>query len=157
MKEIAMVDHAWVQENLDAYLAGDLTTNERESVERHVADCDACRLGLAEARRLEQVMHGLFADARPDANLDERVIQHLDKEPARALRRPSWRRFIAAAAAVLVVGLVGFAAQAIMTEGGIPGASQLRKLALEDANSTFTTVGAKLAHSPASTPKSHAA
>jgi anti-sigma factor RsiW len=66
-REIAMVDHVWVEENLDTYLAGDHTTNDREKVERHVAGCEACTKALAEARRLEQVMNRLFADARPDA------------------------------------------------------------------------------------------
>jgi hypothetical protein len=127
-----MVDHAWVQENLDTYLAGDLTTNERENVERHVAACEACKQALAEARRLEQVMNGLFADARPDANLEDRVIRNLGKEPVRAFQRPSLRRFVAAAAAVLVVGLVGFAAQAISTEGGFPFAAVNLSSAMHD-------------------------
>jgi hypothetical protein len=114
-----MAEHAWVQENLDTYLAGDLTTNERENVEQHVASCDACKQALTEARRLEQVMSRLFLDARPGANLDDRIIQGLSKEPARVLQRPTLRRFIAAAAAVLVVGLIGAVAQAISTEGGL--------------------------------------
>ena len=115
-----MVDHVWVEENLDTYLAGDLTTKERENVERHVAGCEACTQALAEARRLEQVMNRLFADARPDANLDDRIIRDLSKEPARALQRPTLWRFAAAAAAVLVVGMVGAVVQAISTEGGLP-------------------------------------
>jgi hypothetical protein len=114
-REIAMVDHAWVQENLDTYLAGDLTTKERENVERHVAGCEACTQALAEARRLEQMMNRLFVDARPDANLDDRIIRDLSKEPARALQRPTLWRFAAAAAAVLVVGMVGAVAQTIST------------------------------------------
>jgi hypothetical protein len=114
-----MVDHAWVQENLDTYLASDLTTKERENVERHVAGCEACTQALAEARRLEQMMNRLFADARPDANLDDRIIRDLLKEPARALQRPTLWRFAAAAAAVLVVGMVGAVVQAISTEGGL--------------------------------------
>jgi hypothetical protein len=115
-----MVDHVWVEENLDTYLAGDLTTKERENVERHVAGCEACTQALAEARRLEQMMNRLFADARPDANLDDRIIRDLLKEPARALQRPTLWRFAAAAAAVLVVGMVGAVVQAISTEGGLP-------------------------------------
>ena len=70
-RETAMADHAWVNENLDTYLAGDLTTAERESVEQHVAACEACQQALAEARRLEQLMNGLFTEARPVVNLDE--------------------------------------------------------------------------------------
>ena len=70
-----MIDHAWVQENLDTYLTGELTTSEREDVERHAATCEACKQALAEARKLAQVMNGLFSDARPAATLDERIVQ----------------------------------------------------------------------------------
>src|SRR5262249_20063279 len=53
-------------------------------------------------------------------------IRDLSKEPARALRRPTLWRFAAAAAAVLVVGLIGAIAQAISTEGGLPFAATTR-------------------------------
>ncbi len=113
VKEIAMADHAWVQENVDTYLAGDLTTNERDSVERHAASCEACELALADARKLERVMNGLFADARPDAAFEERMIQELARQPIAARQRPMAWRFAAGAAAVLIVGLIGAAAQAL--------------------------------------------
>ena len=111
-----MIDHAWVLENLDTFLAGELTTGERENLEQHVATCESCTLALADARRLEKLMNGLFSDARPDANLDERVIQSVRKEPMRAFKRPTLWRFAAAAAAVLVVGLVGAVAQGLSFE-----------------------------------------
>jgi Domain of unknown function (DUF4349)/Putative zinc-finger len=106
-----MTEH--VHENLDRYLAGDLTTVEREQIERHLAACESCKQALADTLRLEQTMNSLFAEARPDTNLDDRIIQHLAKEPVRKLRRPPLWRFVGAAAAVLVVGLIGAAVQAI--------------------------------------------
>jgi hypothetical protein len=113
-----MADHTWVNENLDTYLAGDLTTAERESVEQHVAACEACQQALAEARRLEQLLKGLFTDARPVVNLDECIIHAIAQEPMRTgRRRPRAWRFFVAAAAVLVVGLVGYIAQAVAELG----------------------------------------
>src|SRR5271155_2774615 len=103
-----MAEHAWVHENLDTYLAGDLTTAERESVEQHVAACEECKQALAEARRLERLMSGLFTDAAPVANFDECIIHALDQEIAHTpKRRPRAWRYALAAAAVLVLGLVG--------------------------------------------------
>ena len=110
-----MAEHSWVHENLDTYLAGDLTTAERENVERHVAACEACQQAAGGvARRLERLMNGLVTDARPALNLDYRIIQALGQEPVRsARRRPRLWRFVVGAAAVLVVGLVGYIAQAM--------------------------------------------
>src|ERR1700733_9242965 len=92
-RETAMPDHTWVNENLDTYLAGDLTTAERESVEQHVAACEECKQALVETRRLERLLNGLFTETRPALNLDERIVQAVKQEPMRtARRRPqAWR------------------------------------------------------------------
>jgi hypothetical protein len=120
-----MTDHAWINENLDGYLAGELTTSEREKVEAHLAECAECGQTLADLRQLDRVMTSVFADARPDATLDERIVRELGKEPMRAFRRPSAWRFVLAAAAVLVIGLIGAVAQAMMNEGGMSFAKGL--------------------------------
>ena len=138
-----MVDHAWVLENLDTYLAGDLTKLERDDLERHLEACETCQHALAETRRIEQMMNGLFADARPAATLDERIIQNLGKAPARPLRRPTLWRFVGAAAAVLVVGIVGAAVQAISSVGASPLAG-VKKIFEQDARATFMEAGAKV-------------
>src|SRR5262249_35774437 len=114
--EIAMSNHNWTQENLDAYLAGGLTADERSSVELHIEACAECAQTLEESRKLEQLMDDLFIEARPDAALEERAIAKL--RGAR-ITRASAMRFIAAAAAVLVLGLIGAAVQAI-AEAGLP-------------------------------------
>jgi hypothetical protein len=112
-----MVDHAWVQENIDTYLAGELTTSERNRVERHAAACEACQQALAEANRIELAMSGLFADARPSPSLDDRVIQAVRTQPVRTVQRPRGWRVFAAAAAVLVIGMIGWVAQSLSTDG----------------------------------------
>jgi hypothetical protein len=112
--EIAMSNHDWTQENLDAYLAGGLTADERRSVELHIEACADCAQALAESRKLEQLMDDLFVEARPDAALEERAIAKLRRA---RITRASALRFVAAAAAVLVLGLVGAAVQAIAVDG----------------------------------------
>jgi hypothetical protein len=108
-----MLDHAWVQENLDTYLAGELTRAERDRVERHADQCDSCGHALAEARQIEQMMSSVFADARHDPNLEERLVESLHAMPVRSAHRPMFWRIAVSAAAVLVVGLIGAAVQGL--------------------------------------------
>jgi hypothetical protein len=105
-----MPNHEWTSENLSAYVTGGLSAEERREVEQHLAGCIDCAQTLAESRRLEQTMDDLFANTRPDARMEERAVAKLRKS---RIRRGSVLRFVAAAAAVLVVGLVGTAVQAI--------------------------------------------
>src|SRR5437016_2400430 len=105
-----MTDHAWTEENLDAYLAGGLTAQERADLERHVADCAECAGALEQARKLETAISGLFVDAIPRVDLEDRAIAHLRRQPT---AHPLWVRYVLAAAAVLVIGMVGGVVQAI--------------------------------------------
>ncbi len=112
-----MSDHAWVQENLDAYATGGLSVQERSRVDHHLASCSACAHVKTEILEMEQLMEGLFMPVRPDVGLEDRVITKL----RRARKpRPSWLRFVTAAAAVLVLGLVGGGVQMWMSGGVVP-------------------------------------
>lgn len=114
-----MSDHDWTFENLSAYLAGGLNANERQRVDQHVAVCAECANGLQQSREMEQMMDSLFTTTRPDANLEARALAKLRQA---RLRRASIYRFAAAAAAVLVLGLVGAAVQAVaLGDMGLPG------------------------------------
>jgi hypothetical protein len=113
-----MSDHAWVQENLDAYLAGGLSLEERDRLEGHVAGCDACVSALAAAQKLDRTLAALFAPVRPDAALEDRAIQKL--RSARPRRRSLALRFLGAAAAVIVMGGLGVVVQALAADGGLP-------------------------------------
>lgn len=127
-----MSDHDWTFENLSAYLAGGLAANERQRVENHVAACTECAQALQESRELEQMMDSLFTNARPDADLEARALAKLRQA---RMRRASILRFVAAAAAVLVLGLAGAAVQAIAFaemwmpgEGGIESQNAMKKI-----------------------------
>src|SRR5437879_3942868 len=103
-EELAMSDHDFTQESLDAFVAGGLTHDERDAIERHVAACPECTAGLTQARKLEATMTTLFADAPPRADLEERAIVRLRRQPA---AYPLWVRYVMAAAAVFVLGFIG--------------------------------------------------
>ena len=91
-------------------LAGGLSADERHTVEAHVNGCADCAQALADARKLEQTMDDVFAKDRPKAGLEEASA---GQAASARFRRATLLRFVGAAAAVLVVGLLGTAMQAI--------------------------------------------
>ena len=54
-----------LREWLGAYMDGELNTERRAWVERHLADCAECRLELDELRRLSRLLHTCRPDKRP--------------------------------------------------------------------------------------------
>jgi hypothetical protein len=115
-----MSDHAWFEESLAGYSAGGLSAEERERFERHAARCQTCARALADWRGLDDTMEDLFAEARPAAGLEDRLIRRLRQGPPRRQRWPLMARFGACAAAVLFLGLLGAALQGSATNGGLP-------------------------------------
>lgn len=113
-----MSNHAWAEENLAAYTMGGLSKQERGDLESHLADCADCTAVLSDSLDVEKVMDDLFAHARPDAGLEDRVLQGLRRKPA---RRGNWLMFVGSAAAVLVFGLIGAIAQSLLEGGKLPG------------------------------------
>src|SRR3954452_22190549 len=103
-----MAKHAWIQENLAAYLAGGLDADETARLEDNVSGCPNCARDLAETRQADQTLTALFSTALPDAALEDRLVQALRKP--RAQRFPQLRRYrmiAAAVAAVFLLALVG--------------------------------------------------
>ena len=123
-----MSEHAWVHENLDVYLVDGLPLEERERLQRHLADCAACAAELSAAQKLDGVLDALFVGARPDAALEDRAIRHLRqaKPPRRsALKKAAW--FVGGIAAMLVLGVLGGLLQALAEDGGLPFPGMKRK------------------------------
>ncbi len=108
-----MSDHAWVEQNLDAYVLGGMSADERETIAHHLAGCAECERAVEEARQVEKRLDDLLAEARPDAGLEDRVIQRLRRSTR---SRAGVFRFVAAAAAVLVFGIVGAVTQAMLDD-----------------------------------------
>ncbi len=96
-------------ERIDAYIAGGLLADERTALEVHLTECAACAAALADAKSSDDGLRKLFADARPAAGFEDRLIRAVRQERRRRL----WillpvRRAAIAAAAVLVIGAAGY-------------------------------------------------
>ena len=111
-----MSDHAWFLENIACHLAGGLDPAEAERFDRHAAACESCARALEEARDLDRTIDGLFADARPRPELEDRMVRAVRSRGKRASF--TWpARLSAAAAAVFVLGVVGAAGSRLIDEG----------------------------------------
>ncbi|MBL8795212.1 MAG: DUF4349 domain-containing protein [Planctomycetia bacterium] len=101
-----MADHAWTQESLATYCAGGLEPAERLELEEHVAGCLDCSQALDDARRLDEQLTSLFADARPRPGLEDRMITRLrNVKPNSGLH--FYAKLALSAAAVLFLGMFG--------------------------------------------------
>src|SRR5207244_992078 len=99
----------------------------------HVTGCKACAAALAEQRALDQTMRGLFADVRPAPGLESRMIQGLRVRSRRVVPSSRFLRVAACAAAVLLLGVIGFTVQALGLGNDLqlPG-TQRKQMALGD-------------------------
>jgi len=117
-----MSEHAWILENLATYLAGGLTFEERERVERHTADCRACAGALDEIRSVDGQLEALFVGVRPGPAMEDRFIQALRQTPVRR-RRLRFGRSIKvglAVAAALLLAVVGAGMSTLEQKGTLP-------------------------------------
>jgi hypothetical protein len=103
-----MSEHAWVHDNLAAYVAGGLDAAEGERVEGHAAACETCAAALRDARAFDHRLDALFAAARPAPALEDRVIQALREAPLPARPFAPWTKRLAwGAAATVALGATG--------------------------------------------------
>ncbi len=114
-----MTEHIWTQENIPGYLAGGLDPAERERLEQHVALCANCCRELEEARETDRRLEALFAPVRPDADLEDRLLQPLRVLPYRRGFRPfsRWGKALVAAAAILLLVTIGAGASNFLQKG----------------------------------------
>jgi tetratricopeptide (TPR) repeat protein len=102
-----MPDHSnHVEEEVDAYVHDVLDTADRERVQRHLVDCPACRLRLAEARQRLEALRSLPVETASEG-LIRRTERRLDQ--AERHRHRGWRVRWLIAAALAGVALVVFA------------------------------------------------
>jgi len=110
----------WIMDRLEAYLDGDLPTDELAPVESHLAMCGNCTRELELARQVQSTLHALPEQTCPDAVV-EAAARRIDGLPAPAAppitERLSgwWHQFMhpiaAAAAMLLVVAMTVFIGQ----------------------------------------------
>jgi hypothetical protein len=115
-----MSEHAWVIDNLAAYVAGGLDAEECERVDVHVASCEPCAAALQDARAFDHGMDSLFAPTRPAPALEDRIIQ-VFRVASKPRSQPHWSRKLAwGAAATVALGATGAAVSRLSPEGGLP-------------------------------------
>src|SRR5262249_46568159 len=101
-----MSEHAWVLENIPSYTAQALDAVERERLRQHIAECESCRAALEEVQALDQQLESVFAEVRPAAALEDRMIGLLRN---RQVGRSRIRRFRSSP-----IGKVAMAAAAVL-------------------------------------------
>ncbi len=126
-----MSDHAWTQDHIAAYVAGGLDSAEAERFDAHVAACPPCTTALADARRTDAALAGLFAAVRPGPTLEDRLLKSLRETPKAEPRGQfvwklgGWKKKLAAGlAATLVLGTTGAVMSQLAADGlPFPGMS----------------------------------
>jgi hypothetical protein len=102
-----MSEHAFVHDNLAAYVAGGLDAAEGERVETHAAGCEACAAALRDARAFDHDLDALFVGTRPSPALEDRLIK-VFRASSRPRRFSPWHRKLAwGAAAAIGLGATG--------------------------------------------------
>jgi anti-sigma factor RsiW len=71
-------EHQQVFAQLDAYLDGELSAEQSDTVAAHVRGCHACRQRLAELRGVERVYNRVLAEeGEPSPEYREHVLERL--------------------------------------------------------------------------------
>ena len=104
----------WTDSKLQEYVDGQLSAGERQRLEEHLSECEACRQTVAETERLVGMAGSLPREIQPSRDLWHGVESRLQQAPAepraRARRGASgsaarFRGFGLAVAAVLAIGV----------------------------------------------------
>lgn len=95
-----------ISELLGPYALGDLSVEEKRELEHHLEACPECRGELARVRQTHELLKEVAA-SEPPPELKARVLaQATGQIPSRP--RSRWRLWVPAAAALLVVAVLGF-------------------------------------------------
>jgi hypothetical protein len=84
---------------------GELTAEEERELEHHLEECPGCRSELESIRHTHEILRKEAATA-PSAELKDRVLAQATGEISERYRS-RWRLLVPAAAALLVVGVLG--------------------------------------------------
>ncbi len=104
---------------LDLYLDGELALEERAEVEAHLKGCLDCRDAASAEVRFRTGLRQALLSARAPASLREQVARRLRQE-ASATGQPRFLPTLLAAAAVLLIAVVGYGALSLWSDFGDP-------------------------------------
>ena len=96
-------EHSYFEERLSAYVDGELSPRERETVEEHLVECPACRWDLSTLRQTVQ-----WSSELPTVQVPRVFTIPVPAEPVRAPRR-RWTLPVLQGATALVALLLVFA------------------------------------------------
>lgn len=101
-------------ELLGAYVLGILGPGERQEVEAHATECEACRTEVEELREMEAALDSLPPEAFLEGPVEDgdlllqRTLRQARDEEASARRRRSWGVGVGAAASAAILFLAGY-------------------------------------------------
>ncbi len=113
--------HAWVHENLAAYLAGGLNSEERARLDAHVNSCAECFDAFTEARDADRAAQRALAGLLPagvGAAFEDRLITHTRETAMNRWKYPLVRRAAYATAAAVALAATGVFANFAMHQNG---------------------------------------
>src|SRR3981081_2740783 len=114
-----MSEHDWFRDNLALFVAGGLTPDESLRSERHAAECAACAQELAQRRLLDRELGRLCSPLHFAGDWDQRVQYRWHKTHRPPRRLPATVRWVGTAAAVVLIGALGAAVNAVAQQGVI--------------------------------------
>lgn len=132
-----MSEHAWFRDHVEARLAGGLSADEGDRFQTHLTGCEVCREIFDEAAGFAESMENLFAGIGPEPGLEDRVIHRLRAATPRPARGPAFPAWGLAAAAVLLLGFLGFLLQDVPLRS--------RRLAGEEPEVSYLSQGGESA------------
>ncbi|HVT80834.1 MAG TPA: polysaccharide biosynthesis/export family protein, partial [Phycisphaerae bacterium] len=121
MENLSGGEHAWVHENLGAYLAGGLSAEERGRLDGHVNGCAECFDAFTEARDADRAAQRALAGLVPSGEgsaFEDRVITFTRETTMNRWKHPMVRRAAYATAAAVALAATGVFANIAMHQGG---------------------------------------
>lgn len=113
-----------IREAMDGYLDGSLTPLEREAVESHVEQCEACREELARRKELLEQLNHLDENVKAPEGLLEGAMQRIHRQRSPRKKAGWWIAGGLAAALCVTAGLAGLAGLAMNGAGAKSAAPQ---------------------------------
>ena len=108
------------EELLGSYLLGELTVEEERELEGHLEGCSGCRSELNRVLRSHEHLRKLAA-SEPPQELKARVLEQVRGEPQARSRGRWWFKGLAAAAALVVVAVLGIGLLQDLTDDSSTG------------------------------------
>jgi len=113
-----------LHEQFDDFIDGTLDATVSESLQQHVAGCDACKQLVDREQGMRRMLQEYGNMATPDAGFFDATLAQAARDGRRQQQKRSWLKgfgsAVAAGMAVWIVSSVWFAAPGVAPDAGIP-------------------------------------